>query len=133
METLGKLLKKMLRFDFTFGICDESKIDFIEVLPLEISNIIMAMLDSRSLQNAAMVSRSWRRISESVQNHRRQLRRMNKSRKRYAAIKSRERMLLFDLICKNRSSTITERIHCKTQIFFAPNISKNAGRTYIRV
>jgi len=34
METLGKLLKKMLSFDITFGVCDESKIDYIYSLSL---------------------------------------------------------------------------------------------------
>lgn len=129
METLGKLLKKMLSFDFTFGVCDESKIDFIYALPSEISNIIMAMLDSRSLQYAAMVSRSWRRISE--YESRRRLRRMKELRtRRYAAAKSRKRMLLFDLIGKNQNNT--ERIYCQiTPMYAAPDNGKwtNAGRT----
>lgn len=126
METLGKLLKKMLSFDFTFDVSDESKIDFIYALPPEISNIIMAMLDSRSLRYAAMVSRSWRRISE--YENRRRLRRMNTSRPRkYAAVKSRERMLFFDLIGKNQN---TERIYCQTSMYAAPNRKwKNAGQT----
>jgi len=127
METLGKLLKKMLSFDFTFGVCDESKIDFIYALPPEISNIIMAMLDSRSLQYAAMVNRSWRSISESE--NRRRLRRMKKSRaRRYTAVKWRKGMLLFDLIGKNQNNT--ERIYCQTPMYAASNGKwKKAGRT----
>lgn len=126
METLGKLLKKMLNFDFTFDVSDESKVDFIYALPPEISNIIMAMLDSRSLRYAAMVSRSWRRISE--YENRRRLRRMNKSRPRkYAAVKSRERMLFFDLIEKNQNNA--DRIYCQTSMYAPNGKRKNAGRT----
>lgn len=65
METLEKLLQKLLPNDFTFfGLYDKNKIDIITELPLEISSMIMSMLDTRSLECAAMVSHRWRRISK---------------------------------------------------------------------
>lgn len=131
MQTLEKLFKRLLSIDITFGLYDENKIDFIKELPLEISSIVMAMLDWRSLKYVAMVSRSWKRISEYEQRRRRLLRRMSKTRK-YASAKSRERKI-FDLIRTNKGAEITYRTNQKLQIFAAPEALNRQGRTNIRV
>ena len=120
METLEKLFKSLLCIDFTFGLYDESKIDFLTQLPLEISSIVVAMLDWRSLQYVAMVNRSWRRISEFEQRRRRKLlRRMKKMSSKYASIERRERQI-FDLIRADKGDVITDRTYKKTQIISAP-------------
>lgn len=132
MQTLEKLFKRLLSIDITFGLYDENKIDFIKELPLEISSIVMAMLDWRSLKYVAMVSRSWKRISEYEQRRRRRLlRRMSKTRK-YVSAKSRERKI-FDLIRTNKDAEITYRTNQKLQIFAAPEALNRQGRTNIRV
>ncbi|KAL6418042.1 hypothetical protein ACFW04_012144 [Cataglyphis niger] len=133
METLEKLFNSLLRIDFTFGLYDESKIDFLTELPAELSNIVVAMLDWRSLQHVAMVSRSWRCISQCEQTRRRikLLRRMKMSR-RYASIERRERQIFY-LIRMDKSDVLTDRTYKKTQITSSPLALKRQGRTNIRV
>lgn len=57
-------------------------IDFIRQLPVEISQIVLSKLDTKSLLNAALVSRKWLAISKSTstfrQNVRRHIRRQNR-------------------------------------------------------
>ncbi|OXU19922.1 hypothetical protein TSAR_005824 [Trichomalopsis sarcophagae] len=50
-------------------------IDFIRELPVELSQIILSKLDSRSLLNAAQVSRKWLSISKSTSTFRKSVRR----------------------------------------------------------
>lgn len=63
--------RKMLMCLDIFG---GKKMNFIKKLPTEISNMILSMLDDRSLRLAAMVSHKWRTMSIYERRRRRRLR-----------------------------------------------------------
>ncbi|XP_031786716.1 probable E3 ubiquitin ligase complex SCF subunit sconB [Nasonia vitripennis] len=50
-------------------------VDFIRELPVELSQIILSKLDTKSLLNAAQVSRKWLAISKSTSSSRQRVRR----------------------------------------------------------
>ncbi|OXU24977.1 hypothetical protein TSAR_008509 [Trichomalopsis sarcophagae] len=60
-------------------------IDFIRELPVELSQIILSKLDTRSLLNAAQVSRKWLAISKSTSSLRQRVRRHIRRRTRKLA------------------------------------------------
>lgn len=132
MERLEKLLQKLLSYDFTFGLYDKNKIDIITELPLEISSMIMSMLDTRSLECAAMVSHRWRRISEYERKHRRRWM-SNKSKKYMLRLKMEKRKFLA-LIRKSKDDQITDRIYYnRKQKIFNYNTLKRQKCISIRV
>src|SRR5436309_13158048 len=84
----------------------ESKINFIEELPLEISSMIIAMLDWKSLQSAAMVNGKWRHICEYEQRRRKLLQKCIMPSKCTLSIKLRKRIFFESLRKTNKSIII---------------------------
>lgn len=62
--------KSFLKF---VGLYTERKVDFITKLPLEISNLILRMLDKQSLKFASRVSHKWKSVCK-CEKKRRQVR-----------------------------------------------------------
>jgi len=54
-----EIFRKFLEF---IDFYTETKVDFVAKLPLEISSIILSMLDAQSFQSAAKVSHRWRNV-----------------------------------------------------------------------
>lgn len=57
-----EFFKSLLR---AVGLLEPSKVDFIDELPMEISQLILRKLDPESLLCAAQVSRKWRTVCRS--------------------------------------------------------------------
>jgi len=90
--------KRMVAY---FGIFVEKKLDIIEELPIEISNMIFGMLDGRSLRSAAKVSRTWRSVS-TYERRRRQSRNTKLNLMRYPSIeRSARRIVTFEMHERN--------------------------------
>jgi len=90
--------KKMVAY---FNIFVEKKLDIIKKLPIEISNMIFGMLDSRSLRSAAKVSRTWRSMS-TYERRRRQSRSTKLNIMRYPSIEcSARRIVTFEMNERN--------------------------------
>lgn len=69
-QTTMNFLKSLL----TFTKPRNPKINFINDLPTEISQMILSHLDSQSLLNAALVSRKWLSVCKSTSTFRRKIR-----------------------------------------------------------
>jgi len=90
--------KRMVAY---FDIFVQKKLDIIKELPIEISNLIFGMLDSRSLRSAAKVSRTWRSTS-TYERRRRQSRSTKLNLMRYPSIECRaKRIVTFEMNERN--------------------------------